>query len=222
MAFNDPQIKLSWNWEITGTDEIGTSGVSLVQTGGILSDLDWFAAQTANIEDFGDAIEAFWSSADSCVPQGCKLTSVKMALLDLDGHYQTEAVESPLTATGFYANQFAAQLAVVTTLDTGKFKAPGKYGRFYTPVAIVGGGTDYFLSPTTQGNYLDAAVEFIDAINAAADIPVTNGKARVAAFSSVGSGSSLNVTSVKLGRLYDTQRRRRNQLTENYMSAPVS
>jgi hypothetical protein len=58
-------------------------------------------------------------------------------------------------------------------------------------------------------------VALIGAINGAGAGPVSVG-------SSLGAGSLLPVNGIRLGKVVDTQRRRRNAIAEEYVSAPLA
>lgn len=222
MAYKFPYIKLSWNWVIPGTDEIGTSGVSLINSILDAPPAGWFGYQASQIDEYANVVADFWSSDLNLVPRNLTLTSVKMALIGTDGKYLTEAVEYPITAVGFPIRGYAPQIAIVSTLSSEKFKDPGKYSRFYTPSIVNNDNNTYCLDPGAQANYLTALTEFIEGINAVGSGTGENETAKVGVVSPKGSGSSLYVTEVKVGRLYDTQRRRRNRLSENYVEGPIN
>jgi hypothetical protein len=77
-----------------------------------------------------------------------------------------------------------------------------------------------FMNGTNIGGVRTAAVAFLDGVN---NIMNTGADpSLISIMSSKGTGTTKGVTTVAVGNVLDTQRRRRNRLTENYTSGSVS
>lgn len=155
------------------------------------------------------------------VPSGVTLESIKVAHIGTDGKYVQAALEVEKFAQGNLNASYIPQAAIVNTLDSGKWKDPGKYNRFYLPVALGGNGDNWCLTQAEQEAYAAVTANFIGELNDyfAELLPGADCKVVVASFA--GAGSLFPVATVRIGRVVDNQRRRRNAITENYVDEPV-
>lgn len=112
------------------------------------------------------------------------------------------------------------QCAMTVSLRTGR---PGRAfrGRFYLPTLALGGslGTDGRLPAATRDQMAAPIETFLNAIQGL-DIGGTGVQLVVA--SGVGAGANTAVSFFSLGRVLDTQRRRRSQLLEAAATYPVT
>lgn len=149
-----------------------------------------------------------------------QLEYVKCAPIQADGTYPPElpatlrVLDTPVA--GASPNPTYPQITLVVSLRTGWTRGPAHAGRFYPPPTTHGTAADGRLSESSAQSYADAAADFINAVNAV-DL------GRVSVFSQLpsGTGTTREVTEVAAGRVFDTQRRRRNHLQEGYMLAAV-
>lgn len=108
------------------------------------------------------------------------------------------------------------QLSAVMTLTTPAARGRGHIGRFYVPVK---GGLSFDLMGRVSQSVVDqwalSTATFLNAVN---DNPGFDTAAvHAAVFSKLGNpGPYWDVTGVKVGRVMDTQRRRRESLSEEY------
>jgi hypothetical protein len=116
-------------------------------------------------------------------------------------------------AAGTGTSRFPPQVALVATLRAAQ-RGPARLGRIYLPGPAQTIGSDWRLSVANQTNYLNAVVTFIKA--AANSWNASDPLFDVAAVnvSKVGAGALQRVEFVSVGRVLDTQRRRRNKLVE--------
>jgi hypothetical protein len=159
-------------------------------------------------------INDFWASADSGIAAAAVLRRVKIAAIGADGRYDGAPWESPaLSIPGGGGTSTAPfQIARVVTLDTPAF--PRNSGRMYLPVPSS--------TPATDGRYAQAqalavatkTASFLSGVNS------LDGAHRVVVPTI--KGDLLTVNKVRCGRVPDTQRRRRNNLLEEYSSMPVT
>lgn len=172
-----------------------------------------------------DALAAFHSAANAKVHVGCKLTYLKMNVVDMNGRYTdqntVEHVFAPVVSGGSSASPHPNQVSLVVATTTEFSRGPAHRGRFYLPMpAIPIDAVDGTIDAPTALGVATAASVFIVAL---ADEPGPDllGGMRVCVMSQRGSGATNVVIGVDVGRVLDTQRRRRTELPENYQHAAV-
>lgn len=155
-----------------------------------------------------------------------KLMEVRGYVVDSAGKslYGTDTalVASPINGTGS-TNAHPWQVALVATLTTAITRGPGRFGRVYLPgpaVAIVTG--DGLISATDAGNYAVNFRNFLNSLNDAAEGFRSGTSRAVCVASGVGNGRMDAVTGIRVGRVLDTQRRRRRSLLEEYQVQPIT
>ena len=143
---------------------------------------------------------------------------------DTDGSYMKADLLSP-TQAGTQAVAVPPQVALAISLRS-TFPGPLGRGRFYLPGPLVGTlDSSGRLSTTVRTGHLNRAVTFLNAVNTSS--LALNPALRVS-IASAGSASQgipagmRNVTSVAVGRVLDTQRRRRNDLLEEHAAAALT
>lgn len=185
----------------------------------------------APVQAFGDAVrdawQTFWTTAANGISADYIFTGVKLARLATDGKYDgSDVIQSfPTTAVagGSNGNPLPPQCALVATLVAGSGKGLAGKGRMYLPGVrhvIDGGGK--ISSGSTQAIATNLAA-FFNTLNGSFDIggEVVNASRGSAKF--LGAGArNVPVNGVRVGNVYDTQRRRRNALGEQYSTAVVA
>ena len=145
-------------------------------------------------------------------PLGFRFLGVKWAPQDTSGKYgdSGEAVEFmlPTPVTGSASNGYP-QIACVLSLRTARARGYASNGRMYIPSARSPAPADGLITIAQAESIRDSAAAFIANVE-------TSGIGVPAVMSTVGAGRTEAVTSVRIGRVMDTQRRRRNQLPELY------
>lgn len=174
----------------------------------------------------------FFSSQKGNIANNFKFDTCKMALLRKDGKYDGEAVESHPTGTvsgGAISSQpLPPQVALVATLIGGSGKGLGGKGRMYLPgVNAFLQGNGHIGAPAPQ-DVATTLATFINDVNAEPAVEgrvinVSRGhKTDLLGVVSYDGARNVFVNGVRVGDVYDTQRRRRNQLNEVYKSAVVT
>lgn len=221
MAYERPHLKISFGGTLaTGQEEWACS----IHVGSVAYDMqpeNAFRVATDRITDVAGSIETFFKSTAANVPDDVKLRWVKMALIGTDGKYMGPAVEIPMNAAGISPSAYIPQSALVYTLDSGKWKDPGKYNRFYLPRAIGISSANWRLSTDAANAAANGVKTLIEAINDDLTFGGPGSDQYVSVVSNAGSGYDNPVLAVRVGRIIDTQRRRRNQLPEDYSTAEV-
>jgi len=178
----------------------------------------------AQLGDMYARWSTFFGDADNWISTGAVLTWAKAAALDADGAYLGDPVEVMGTVQSGGASGATAgspQDALAVTLWSGTTFGVANFGRIYLPwwVAPVG------LDTCTSGGYTpDVATEAADLIgdlNTLAAGWAGALDAKVCNMSKVGAGTTKQVTSVRVGSVKDTQRRRRNRISETYTTVAV-
>lgn len=170
----------------------------------------------------------FWALDMNGFHSGYTFTQAKAALLGTDGKYDAgldPVVSFPASpvAGGSTGNPFPPQCALVATLIAGSGKGLAGKGRMYLPGvkhSIDGGG--HIADADAQRMATNLAA-FFNTVNSTAGAPgrvinVSEGTRSIV----VPNPKNLLVNGVRVGNVYDTQRRRRNALAETYKSAVVT
>lgn len=181
---------------------------------------------TGPVKDFADldawatAIAAMSGTAYPSLMQAMStsgtIQSIRVAYIDSSG-VTAQLAEAPTTSwVGTSAGKTPFQAAIVLSLMTGR---PGRSfrGRMYWPAWGLQVQTDLTIVAATVAAIAANAAAMITDIGTAAGAdfamqPVVNSKVL---------GTTNPVTSVRVGNILDTQRRRRNQAVETYQASVV-
>jgi hypothetical protein len=158
-----------------------------------------------------------------------QVTRIRAAFVGLDGkiprdaqgrYRQGDATGAPIVGGGSAAVPF--QLALVIGLKTA-FAGPTGMGRIYLPCPASGVSKDGRQSTTTVAAELTPAVNALTQIRNALGSSLTG--LVVASQGSASKGlppANHTITGVRIGRVLDTQRRRRNALLEEYVTQALA
>lgn len=200
MAMSGNLYKLSWGGPLYGL-ETWSCGM-MVHDDADLPD---------NPAAYGPAIQAFFTEANTKHAKGASLTWVKFNEIDpLTGRYlmssdsHTYLYPAPVVTAN--STDGPPQLAWTMSLHSMLTRGRGSKARFSLPFSGLV-GTDGKASVTSVDNAAIALKTFVNAVNAA------NTGAHVVVFSKI-ANTVTDVTEVAVGRVIDTQRRRRKNLTE--------
>lgn len=215
MAYAESFIKLTFGGRLAEGEEIWSCGVHLDGIGVNVSEQTVNDITEAEWDDVVDAVKAYISAADTYVPSAVTLNWVKMAAIGTNGRYLGGPREwnDETGISGGASVAYIPQISYVVTLVADKFKDPGKYNRYYVPCGLPSGSGTYKMTGPIASQRANSAKTFINALNGVlsasnADLEVSVVSERVSSY--------LPVETVQVGTLYDTQRRRRNGLYEDY------
>jgi hypothetical protein len=172
-----------------------------------------------------DRFETFHRSGDAGISQAALFIAVKAAVIGVDGRYPAEgnAITSVLAAAapgaGAGVTNGYPQCTTVVTLRTALLRGKGSVGRMYLPSTAILVNSDGRIAAGQAQNLANAAGVLISDLNGLLDGDISVFGQGVGG---TGPGSQRDVTGVRVGRVVDTQRRRRNQLDEGYVTAPVT
>lgn len=224
-------IKMTLNGSLADGQDIFNCGINLAvnnDTPETEADLLNERLFKAYVENRGEEIKTsttkFWTNPDMQVPGGVKLEYIKFSLVGRDGKVSTEPAVIDLGSVSGSATTaaYVPQISSVITLQSDKWRDPGKYNRFYLPVSAPRENGQWKISGTQEK--AEATATYLKTLKATVtDMDITNTIVPAAVSSSNKiDGNFLPITTVKVGNLYDTQRRRRNAINEQYLSAPVN
>jgi hypothetical protein len=170
-----------------------------------------------------------------------RLQGIKVAVVGADGNYPDGHVPGEVywanvpgpyqvAGTGF----IAPQNSVCVTLTTAKPRGLASKGRFYLPPMYIGIQADGLINDNHRDLLVGDLHDFLTGINNATldagDIAIFSRGKGLPAYDAVhhkvtytypNAGSSNDVTAVRVGRVIDTQRRRRRQLVESPEGVPL-
>lgn len=172
------------------------------------------------------AWETFFKSANAKISQQWASTEVKIATMGTDGKTIPDSPvyhTYPAPFSGANASTvFPPQIALVATLVGPSARGLASKGRMYLPGVNAGLDSNGRISSTDR---LAIATAFRTFIRAVVDSPETNNVPILASKGRLVAGGtgpiSKEIISVRVGNVYDTQRRRRNGLAEAYSTVTV-
>jgi hypothetical protein len=221
MAFDREHVLLTWGGELPGketwTCSLRCAPTSIVPGAVNISDGDLDGLMASYVP----AVKAFHARASTKIFTYASLLWVKAAAIDQNGKYkvgqvsvkeeQFAAVNGGGTSPGV-PNQVALAVSLTTALPRGY----GHAGRFYLPMpTTVPDASDGLITTGDADSVRGSVKTFLESI---ADVPGidTDISPEPVVMSRHGSGSTHKITGCKIGRVLDTQRRRRRSLPENY------
>lgn len=224
MAYTGQFLSFNWLFTIEGTDEIATTGLDFA------TEDPWIAAASAldqledtTLEALTDEYITMVNTSDVWWADYSLLQGIKVAAIGTDGHYLTDPRIVDLgSGTDGTAAGVVPQTTMVLSLRSGSSLGTGNYGRMYLPhcgMALVSGGP--YAASTGVTGLANAAQTFLQDITAAINVDLT-AVVRPRIMSQAGSGSQKVIERVAVGRVIDTQRRRRNRLTEEYVTEDIT
>jgi len=173
------------------------------------------------------AFSTFFTTAANAINGNYRFLGAKVSSVNTTGHVDAATTQfynlpTPVQGAGSGVS-FPPQISVVATLSTIRTRGHGSKGRMYLPGISAGPDSTGHIAATTVTSLTNTLKTCLDAINAHADVPgeivlnsaaVTTPIARAAIM--------LPIQSIKIGNVYDTQRRRRNALAESYTTATLA
>jgi hypothetical protein len=215
VAYPRAFTQISFLHSIVGTDERAQTALHVTAIGGDPYDPEdvqneWLAAGS----DVADAYESLWKASDVLTATFGRLDAIKFAAIGTNGLYLTDAeifeLSTPLAGT---ASGITPQTTVVVSLRTATGFGDANYGRMYLPYTMGDNGSNPIMSQARAQGIANAGATFVGEMNGiAGDLPSAG---VVVNLSAKGAGTVKVVTRVGVGRVTDTQRRRREQLDED-------
>lgn len=220
MAFAHKVNRVTISGTMFGGEEEWSTGFYFGYTGG---DAD-LPDQTL-VDGIGPLWQTFFTNATSRVSNQWKTSEIKVAQLGTDGKTIPDSpvyYTYPAPITGAYNSpSFPPQCALVATLVGPLPRGLASKGRMFLPGIVGSVDSNGRLGDTDRGTICTNIKTFLTAVNA---LPANNVVVLASKGSLVPGGSAPIIKaaiSVRVGNVYDTQRRRRNALTEVYSTATL-
>lgn len=164
----------------------------------------------------GGGMEGIFADANGWICQDATLKWCKAANIAPDGTYSDEpGIAQGLTKTGAVIQKAPSFCSVAISWTTGKTLGKAVRGRIYPPNYGAGILDGSAILSATQSSILAWGIEVLQVFDTSlATDPTTIFHPYVVS----SSGVSNLITGVRVGNLYDTQRRRKDAVVETYVS----
>lgn len=167
-------------------------------------------------------ISTWFKAGDSAFSNSHRIDQVKLADIGTDGRYppglDSFEAAGPLSIAGTNVSvSLPYQCSLVVSLVTALPRGKGHIGRVYLPpfASIANAGTSQILDtsqPQIANNFATMLRALRDTVSGLGDPTV---------FGKTGTGTAHAITAVRVGKVFDTQRRRRRSLPESYLDVAL-
>lgn len=223
MAFDGDHVLVAWGGTLPG-GEVWTNTLRMRDVNPI-----GFPDQTAIsgylAGGFKDALATFWLSVKPFLGPDAKLAWMKANAVGTNGKYLASTTNLYTWATpiaGTSGANRANQVCIAVSTTTAATRGRAHKGRFFLPATYttIDGVNGQFTAgeSTTLAN---AAATYLSSLNSTASVLGVQ-QLRCAVMSNIGAGTHQDITGIKVGRVLDTQRRRRNKQIELGSTAVVA
>lgn len=225
MPYANDFIKVDIIGDCYEQNEIWNTGFKLAKIGvGDISE--------ANLKKVAEEVAAVWqtfftkpnSKGGPIFSGNYRTTEVKASHVGTDGkvvgNTYTHFYGSPISGDGSGFDNPAPQTAIVGSFRSSKQRGPGSQGRMYLPGLGFNLGSDGLIAETSIRSLANQFNAFVNGVNDITD-GIGNSFTVILA-SSVGDGVEKDVTQTGIDRKVDTQRRRANGLTSDYLTNEVN
>lgn len=206
--------------EVSADDEIWQIGIRGFAPGGVpvssskLNDLALYVLRGPT--GAGGGMEGIWSATTGKIATTAKLAWCKAANIGGDGRYTAEPGKAQITPlAGGTVAQAPSFCCVALSFTTGKTLGKAVRGRVYPPNYGATRDPGAAVAAGTVTNLKDWAISLLQAFDTtgASDPGVVWNPYVISQ-----SGVSNLITGVRVGNVYDTQRRRKDKVAETYTS----
>jgi len=164
------------------------------------------------------AVQSYFEHAQ-LISRNATLTAVKWNLIGEDGRYvnpNTRQHDFEPPVKGAVVNTPPPQVSLAISTVTGLQRGRASKGRWFLPLPGAQMTDEGRMSTSDQQVALNASRDFLVALNAAA------GPWHAGVVSNVGTGAQHPITGVRVGRVFDTIRSRRDKFDEDYRTVPLT
>lgn len=222
MAFAHSVTRVTISGTMFGGAEQWSTGFYLGEEGSDVSN-----PTTAAAEAIGARWQTYFTSAGASIANDYLTTQVKMAQMDASGATDLDNVvyynytTPPAGANA--ATQYPPQISLAVTLKSALTRGLAAKGRMYLPGVCHPVDTNGKIASATVGAHATLLQTMFDGINTDVGIAgrlilASKGRTTVPTSPPV----NAEVTSLALGDVFDTQRRRRNALVETYVQRAIA
>lgn len=165
------------------------------------------------------AVAAYFNDAQVAISGKATLEWVKLAGVGKDGLYFRDPVihDYPTPIIGSNVTNPAPQLSLALTFRSSKMRAPGRDARIFLPLPGSSVGSDGKLAMASVTSISVKTAQLIQDIEEGLELLEDDRPQLIVASQKTESNNV--VQTVRVGRMVDTQRRRRNKFTEEYSPA---
>lgn len=207
------------NLELSPGDEIwqvgirGFNGTSGQKDQG---DLEAFAEAIAVGEDGNSGLKRWFATPSYYHSSNAHLKWVKVANIGADGHYTGEPAiyEFGSPVAGGAGAPHPSFLSLSLGFTTGKSFGRARSGRIFPPNYGCLGVSGSYISSAQQADLIASAKEFLSAVKVDIGDP-----GYINPYVISRSGVSNPITGVRVGNVWDVQRRRKNAVPETYATS---
>jgi hypothetical protein len=227
--FDRNHLQLTWGGWLPGNESWSCSiKLANAVNEAILNDtyLDGIDLQDAIDGYLKDAVLAFHTDPRTLISGACYLDFAKVALIGRQGLYPPdqnahEHVFAHIAGGGSGAIP-PNQIALAVSLTTGFTRGAAHRGRFYLPATTTPlVGTTGLISDAAADGVAAAAKAFVEAISDVPGLDTPYSPGAVVMSRKSGQARTRQVTGIAVGKVIDTQRRRRRSLPESYHTIAV-
>lgn len=199
-------LRASGVWEESETFNFGLHATSSAATAAVAN--SWALALTEAWSGAGTPAGAL----NAAYSAGVVIDQATASLLTQTSGQQTARADVAVNLVGTSAeDSLPPQVAVVVSLRTELANRAGR-GRFYLPAPAANAVTAGRFTTAVQQNFVNAMTRMFASLDGAGITPVLFSRTTFA---------NTTITSFNIGDVFDTQRRRRNQLVESRISGTV-
>lgn len=220
MAYPHRVARVTLSGTMFGGQEIWSTGFFMGFEG-----QDAPAITETGVSDISNAWQTFFTNPLHEISNKYQYSLCKVQMMGVDGKSlpDTAVYYSPVSAImgGSSSQALPPQIALVATLANSLPRGLATKGRMFLPGVNALTDATGHVGSGTIGNIATGLQTFFGTIMNDADTP---GRAVLASLGNslqLRPGAIRNVTQIRVGNVYDTQRRRRNALMEAYTTKPV-
>lgn len=214
MAFPYRTMRLTFGGSIYADKDIWSNSINFGATNVDVVPSEWVYYKNV-LPTIAPAIEAFFKTT-GMISSKCTLEWIKLAYIGEDGKYLEDAVvyDYETAVTGQASGSVEAQRSLALTFGSGKNRGAGRFGRIYIPMYAQTVGTDGYISVPNANAIVAAGATLLRALTTAfKDInPGTEEITPIVLSDKTEINNPIN--RVRIGRLVDTMRSRRNKIKE--------
>lgn len=189
-------------------------------------DQDADAPDLADLTTLATAWQTYFTTSSSKISGSWKTVGIKASHLNADGTTDLGATQIYTYGTpiqgGYNSGVNPPQVALVVTLKTAIARGLGANGRMFLPGISQGVQGNGKIIGAAQTEMADNLQDFFDAANTSWNTGTIINASKGRTISPTSPPINAEVTSIRLGDVYDTQRRRRNALVETYISRAIA
>jgi len=221
MALPHRVVKVTLSGDMFGGAEEWSTGFHMG-----LENSDAPAITEQGIADVAEAWATFFRDVNAGISNRYSFKMCKMAMINNDGKTVPDSAQyySPQTAVvgGGGPAMNPPQIALVATLANSLPRGLATKGRMFLPGVNFAIDDSGHIPSIYTDNVATALQTFFNTIFQDADTPGNPVLASTGRGLLQTDGAIRNVTQIRIGNVFDTQRRRRNALSETYKTLPVS